>query len=91
MSQMAADTANVVAEIPWFFHGDTEASPSPDPSANRVSDTAAATNAPAKMAGQEAAAVDLPAGTSSPALIPSGAVGELMEVLMNASTSPARE
>jgi hypothetical protein len=54
-SQTAVITVNVVAEAPLPGHAETEASPRPDPTAMRINDTEAATNAPAKMAGQETA------------------------------------
>ncbi|HTB65140.1 MAG TPA: hypothetical protein VK727_02865 [Steroidobacteraceae bacterium] len=54
ISQMAVVTANVVIEMPWPSQGEIEAKPSPDPSANKTSDTETAANAPAMMADQEA-------------------------------------
>lgn len=59
MSQIAAVIVNVIAETPRFGQGEIDAKPSPDPNASRVSETAAATKAPAMIAGQDAA--DLPA------------------------------
>jgi hypothetical protein len=55
INHIAVVTANVVAVMPWPGQGEIDANPSPDPSANSTNDTDAATNAPAMMAGQEAA------------------------------------
>ncbi len=55
MSQIAAETVNVVALTPRSAHGDTEAKPSPDPRANNIKETAMATKAPAKIAPHDAA------------------------------------
>jgi hypothetical protein len=55
MSQIAVVIANVVALTPRPGQGEIDANPSPEPSASNTSETDAATNAPAMMAGQEAA------------------------------------
>jgi len=52
----------VVADTPWPGHGDIAANPRPAPNTKRIKETAAATKAPAMMAGQEAA--DLPGVTA---------------------------
>ena len=41
------------ADAPLFAHGDTAEKPSPVPSASKISDSAAAANAPAKTAGHD--------------------------------------
>ena len=43
----------VDADAPTFDHGETEAKPSPAPNASRISDSAAATNAPPITAAQD--------------------------------------
>jgi len=55
MSHIAVVTAKVVALTPRPGHGEIDANPRPEPSANNTNETDAATNAPAMMAGQEAA------------------------------------
>jgi hypothetical protein len=55
MSHIAVLTANAFAVTPWPGHGEIDANPSPEPSANSTNETDAATDAPAMMAGQEAA------------------------------------
>jgi hypothetical protein len=50
---MAAVTASDIPEIPLLGQGDTAANPSPEPSANKMSETAAATKAPAMIAGHD--------------------------------------
>jgi hypothetical protein len=65
---MAASTARLLAEAPLAGHGDAETSPKPEPSASNTTEAAAATNAPAMMAGQDTAEADaslLPAATAS--------------------------
>jgi hypothetical protein len=52
---MAVITVNVVADTPLFGQADTEARPNPDPSAASTREAAAATNAPAKIAGHDTA------------------------------------
>jgi hypothetical protein len=52
---MAVITVNVVADTPLFGQADTEARPNPDPSAASTTEAAAATNAPAKIAGHDTA------------------------------------
>src|SRR3982074_2044676 len=64
ISHMDVVTANVVAVMPRPDQGEIAASPSPEPSAKSANETAVATNAPAMMAGQEAAD---PARGSDPA------------------------
>jgi hypothetical protein len=51
-------TLNVVADAPLWDQGDIKASPSPDPSANRISEVEAATKAPEMIAGHDTADVD---------------------------------
>ena len=53
ISQTMAALWMVEAEAPKFDHGETEDKPSPVPSASRMSDNAAATNAPAITAAQD--------------------------------------
>jgi hypothetical protein len=55
ISQIAAATVNVVGETPLSDHGETDAMPTPDPSARSIRDVAAATAAPQKIAGHETA------------------------------------
>src|SRR3954468_11576566 len=55
MSQMPVAMPNVVADAPASRQGETAARPRPEPSAISTSDTAAATNAPAMIAGHETA------------------------------------
>jgi hypothetical protein len=55
MSHIAVVIANVVAVTPWPDQGEIAANPSAEPSASNSNETDAATNAPAMMAGQEAA------------------------------------
>ena len=59
ISQIAEVTTNVVAEMPCPGQGEIAANPSPDPSVKNTSDTAAATKAPAMMAGQDTADGDV--------------------------------
>src|SRR5271165_1512703 len=59
MSQMTPLMVNGVADTPWLTHGEIDADPMPDPKAIRMSEVAAATNAPAMIAGHEAADRDL--------------------------------
>jgi hypothetical protein len=61
MSPIAVITENVVSETPLLGQGDTEARPRPEASANRISETAAATTAPAMIAAHDTA--DLVAST----------------------------
>ena len=58
ISQIAAVTAKAAAETPWPAQGDTEANPSPEPSANKTSDTEVATNAPARIAAHDTVEID---------------------------------
>lgn len=67
MSQMPVVTAKVVAEAPLLGQGDMEASPKPDPSANSISETEAATNAPPMIAGHDTAEVGASLVWTSPA------------------------
>src|SRR5882762_11384784 len=53
ISHTAAATPIVVADAPTFDQGETDEKPSPVPSANRMSDNAAATNAPPITAAQD--------------------------------------
>jgi hypothetical protein len=53
MSQIIDATPRLRAEAPSFDHGDTEANPRPVPNETRLSDTAAATKAPAATACQD--------------------------------------
>jgi len=55
MSHIAVVMANAFAVTPWPGQGEIDANPRPEPSANSTNETDAATNAPAMMAGQEAA------------------------------------
>jgi hypothetical protein len=55
---MPAAFLNVAAETPESAHGDTEASPSPAPSANRANEIAAAATAPAAMLAHETAEIE---------------------------------
>jgi hypothetical protein len=55
MSQIAAFTVKPVADAPCPGHGDTMAKPRPEPNASSTIEAAMATNAPAKIAGQDAA------------------------------------
>jgi hypothetical protein len=48
-------TENVVSDAPLLGHGETDARPNPDANANRISDTAAATTAPATIAPHDTA------------------------------------
>lgn len=45
----------VAADAPAFDHGETDARPKPVPNASKISDSAAATEAPPKTAGQDTA------------------------------------
>jgi hypothetical protein len=49
------DTPKVVADTPLYAHGDTEDSPKPVPSINKISDNAAAAAAPAIIAPHDTA------------------------------------
>jgi hypothetical protein len=62
---MAVVAANLAADIPCPAHGEIEAKPNPEPSAIRTKVNAAATNAPAMMAGHDAA--DFPGDAEVPA------------------------
>src|SRR5665213_1784983 len=53
ISQMMAAIPTAATEAPAPDHGDTEDKPAPAPSANKISDTAAATKAPAMTAAQD--------------------------------------
>jgi hypothetical protein len=53
MSQRMAAVPTAEADAPLFDHGETEDKPRPVPSASRMSESAAATNAPAITAAQE--------------------------------------
>src|ERR1700738_3657985 len=53
MSQITAALLMVEADAPMFDHGETEDKPSPVPNASRISDNAAATNAPPITAAQD--------------------------------------
>src|SRR5450755_4077435 len=53
ISQIMAAVPTVEADAPTFDHGDTEEKPNPVPSASRISDNAAITNAPAITAAQD--------------------------------------
>jgi hypothetical protein len=50
---MMAAVVTVDADAPEFAHGDRDNNPNPAPNASRVSDSAAATNAPAITAAQD--------------------------------------
>src|SRR4051794_15058948 len=58
MNHTAVIQATLVADAPLSRHGETDANPRPDPRATSTIDAAAATNAPAKMAGQVTAEMD---------------------------------
>src|ERR1700679_3834837 len=66
ISQIAVVTANVVPEMPLPGQGDMEAKPKPEPSANRTRETAIATNAPAMIAGHDAADLEGVAAAAPP-------------------------
>src|ERR1017187_1930475 len=53
ISHTMADVPTVEADAPTFDHSDTEEKPNPVPSASRISDNAAVTNAPAITAAQD--------------------------------------
>src|ERR1035438_10104938 len=53
ISQTMAAFPTVEADAPAFDYGETEDKPSPVPNASRISDNAAATNAPAITAAQD--------------------------------------
>jgi hypothetical protein len=53
ISQMMAIQLTVDADAPTFDHNETEDRPIPVPNASRISDNAAATNAPAITAAQD--------------------------------------
>jgi hypothetical protein len=53
ISQRMAALLMVEADAPTFDHGETEDKPIPVPNASRISDNAAATNAPAITAAQD--------------------------------------
>ena len=53
ISHTMAAALSVDADAPMFDHGDTEDKPSPAPNANRISDSAAAANAPPASAAQD--------------------------------------
>ena len=53
ISQTMAALPTADAEAPTFDHGETEDNPSPVPNASRISDNAAATNAPPITAAQD--------------------------------------
>src|ERR1700674_636159 len=53
ISQMMAIQLTVDVDAPTFDHGETEDRPTPAPKASRISDNAAATNAPAITAAQD--------------------------------------
>jgi hypothetical protein len=55
MSHIAVVTVKVAMVTPEFDQGDTDASPRPEPSNKRISDTAAAVKAPAMIDGQATA------------------------------------
>src|SRR5579862_2503126 len=55
ISQMMVATPTAPADAPAFVHGETDDKPRPVPSASRVTDSAAATNAPPMTAAQETA------------------------------------
>jgi Protein of unknown function (DUF3035) len=64
MSQIAVVTTNVVADTPLSAPDEIEAKPRPDPNAKNISEAAIATNAPAAIAGHDAA--DFPDVTGEP-------------------------
>src|SRR4051794_501290 len=68
MNHTAVIHATPVADAPLSRHGETDANPRPDPRATSTIDAAAATNAPAKMAGQVTADTDDSGGAVTPAL-----------------------
>src|ERR1700680_2779815 len=53
ISQTIAPILTAEADAPTFDHGETEDNPIPVPNASRLSDKAAAANAPASTAGQD--------------------------------------
>jgi hypothetical protein len=58
MSQIAADTVKLVAEIPDPDHGDTVDNPTPAPRARSIRPMLTVTNAPAATAAHETADFD---------------------------------
>ena len=52
MIHAIADVPKVVALMPLYAHGDTDDKPSPVPKISKISDSAAAAIAPAKIAAQ---------------------------------------
>ena len=71
MSHTAAETVNVVAEMPEPDQGEVEAKPRPDPRITRMSVSAAAANAPPRIAGHATAEAGAPV---APAAAPRAAV-----------------
>jgi hypothetical protein len=55
MNHRIAAVPIVAAEAPTFDHGEMDSRPKPVPNASKISDNAAATAAPPKMAGQDTA------------------------------------
>ena len=55
INQMMAAVLTVATDAATFAHGDTDARPRPVPSASRMSDSAAVTNAPPVTAAQDTA------------------------------------
>ena len=62
INQIAVMTVNVVTEAPEPDQGDTDASPRTEPRAMRISDSAAAANAPPMIAGHATPEVEASAG-----------------------------
>ena len=76
MSQMAVVTAKVVTDAARSDQGEMDANPTPDPRATRMTVVAAATKAPAKMEGQDAA--DFAEGDSVAIAVPAIIVSATM-------------
>jgi len=73
MTQRMADAPKVAALAPRCPHGETEDSPKPTPNINKISDSAAAATAPAKMAPHDTAlASDLVCSRLTPSSVRMG-------------------
>ncbi len=93
INQIAVMTVNVVAEAPEPGHGDTEASPMPDPTARRINEVAAATTVPAITAGQDTAAMLASRGPAVETCVGAGSVESVsmtaIQRFSDANTEPA--
>src|ERR1700733_14245087 len=79
MNQMAVEIAKEVAERPRSCQGDIAAKPWPDPRANNTSDRPEATNAPAMIADQDAADLEMTAGWLATRPVPRGSSTDSMD------------